>query len=150
MRMKAIAVLLALMPMPLAWAEPATREEAEAFVRKAVSFLDQQGRSRALEEFNNPKGRFVAGELYIVALDMQGVVLAAGNKPRMVGKSLLDIKDMHGKHFVRREIELAKSKGKGWVDFIWPHPETGALSHRASYVERSGDVIVLTGVYGQQ
>ena len=148
MNRRTFAAMLAASWLLPAWAEPAPRDKAVAFVKRAVAYLGQNGKAKALEEFNDPRGRFVEGELYIVALDLQGVVMADANKPKMVGKSLYDIRDMNGKQFVREEIELANSKGKGWVQFVWPHPVTGALESRASYFERVGDVIVLTGVYG--
>ena len=130
--------------------EHAGKDDAVAFVQKAAAYLKQNGKDKALEEFNNPKGQFIDGELYVVVLDMNGVLLADGTKPRLVGKSLADIKDVNGKQFVREEIDLAKSKGKGWVDFQWVNPVTKAMEHRSSYIERVGDLIVLAGVYNQR
>jgi cytochrome c len=124
-----------------------SREAAVAFVKKAVAYAKQNGKDKALAAFSNPQGQFVEGELYIVALDMQGVLLADGSKPRLVGKSLLAIKDMNGKAFVRDEIELAKSQGKGWIDFEWVNPVSGKLEPRSSYFERIDDYIVVTGIY---
>lgn len=134
----------------VATGEHAGKDDAVAFVKKAAAYLKQNGKEKALDEFNNPKGQFIDGELYIVVLDMNGVMLADGTKPRLVGKSLLDIKDVNGKQFVREEVDLAKSKGKGWVDFQWLNPVTKAMEHRSSYFERVDDLIVLTGVYNQK
>lgn len=124
-----------------------TRDEAVLFVKNAVAYIKQNGKEKAMAEFNNPAGQFVDGESYIVALDLDGVLLADGAKPRLVGKSLFDIKDMNGKYFVREEIALAKSKGRGWVDFEWVNPLTQALEPRSSYFERVDDYLIVTGVY---
>ena len=78
---------------------------------------------------------------------MNGVLLADGNKPKLVGKALLDVKDINGKAFVREELEIARSKGAGWVDFVWFNPTTKAMAPRSSYFEKVGELIVLTGVY---
>lgn len=132
------------------WQAPAmaaSKDEAVGFVQKAVAYLKQQGREAALAEFNKPQGQFVNGELYVVVLDMNGVLLADGGNPKLVGKALLELKDVNGKAFVREEIELAKKKGSGWVDFTWLNPVTKSMASRSSYFERVGDVIVLTGVY---
>ena len=147
-----IAVLAAAMFQSIACAagEHASKDDAVAFVKKAVAYFKQNGKDKALDEFNNPKGQFIDGELYIVVLDMDGVMLADGTKPKLVGKSLLDIKDVNGKQFVREEVDLAKSKGKGWVDFEWVNPVTKAMEHRSSYFERVDDLIVLTGVYNRR
>ena len=130
--------------------EHASREDAVTLVKKAIAYIKQNSRDNALDEFNNPKGQFINGELYIVVLDMNGVLLADGTKPKLVGKSLLDIKDMNGKQFVREEVDLAKSKGKGWVDFEWVNPVTKAMEPRSTYFERVDDFIVLTGVYNRR
>lgn len=147
-----IAVLFAVLFQSVAHAagEHPGREDAVAHVRKAVAFIKQNGRDKALDEFNNPKGQFIDGELYIVVLDMNGVLLADGNKPRLVGKPLIDLKDVNGKQFVREEIELAKSKGKGWVDFTWLNPVSKAMEPRSTYFERVDDLIVLSGVYSRR
>src|SRR5438309_220261 len=102
----AITVLLAALLHPAAVAadEHASREDAVIFVKKAIAYIKQNGREKAMAEFNNANGQFIERELYIVALDMNGVMLADGTKPKLVGKNLLDIKDVNGKYFVREEI----------------------------------------------
>lgn len=140
-------VVLALVCQAPVAACAAGKDEAVAMVNKAVAYLKQNGQEKALAEFNKTDGQFVKGELYVVVLDMNGVVLADGNKPKLVGKALIEVKDVNGKAFVREELDMAKSKGKGWVDFMWFNPETKAMAPRSSYFEKVGEVIVLTGVY---
>ena len=125
----------------------ASKDEAVSMVKKAVAYLKQNGQEKSLAEFNKTEGQFVSGELYVVVLDMNGVLLADGNKPKLVGKALIDVKDVNGKAFVREELELARSKGGGWVDFVWFNPATKVMAPRSSYFEKVGEVIVLTGVY---
>jgi signal transduction histidine kinase len=140
-------VVLALVCQAPVAAFAAGKDEAVAMVNKAVAYLKQNGQEKALAEFNKTDGQFVKGELYVVVLDMNGVVLADGNKPKLVGKALIEVKDVNGKAFVREELDMARSKGKGWVDFMWFNPETKAMAPRSSYFEKVGEVIVLTGVY---
>lgn len=128
----------------------AGKNDAQQFVAKAVAYLKQNGQAKALDAFNDPAGPFVEGELYIVVLDMNGVLLADGAKPRLKGTALYDLKDVNGKYFVREEIALARSAGKGWVDFEWPNPVSKKMEPRSTYLERVDDVIVLTGVYRQR
>jgi cytochrome c len=124
-----------------------TRDDAITFVNKATDYIKQNGKDKALAEFNNPQGQFVDRELYIVALDMNGVVLASGANPKLAGKPLLDIKDQNGKAFVREQVDLAKSKGKGWVEFVWVNPVTKKMEPRSVYLERIGDYFILSGVF---
>lgn len=131
-------------------AEPrASKDEAVAMVKKAIDYLRQNGKEKAFADFNAPQGKFVDRELYIVVLDMNGTVLAHGTNPKLIGKSLMDIKDMHGKAFVREQVEVAKTKGSGWVDFHWNNPVSQKMEPRSVFLERVGDYIVLSGVYGK-
>jgi len=146
-----LGVLLAVSAPPRAGAQerPASRDEAVTFVKKAGAWLRQHGKEQALQDFNNPQGPFVERELYIVVLDLKGTLLADGSNPRLVNKSLIDLRDVNGKYFVRDELALAKEKGKGWVDFQWLNPLSKKMELRSSYFERVEDLIVLTGVYRQ-
>lgn len=128
-------------------AERATREEALALVRKAQAHIKTAGKETALADFSNPKGPFVDRDLYIVVVDLNGKVLAHGANPRMVGKVLLEIKDPDGKAFVREEIEVAKTKGRGWVEFKFVNPVTKDIEPRAVYLENMGDYFVASGVF---
>ncbi len=127
--------------------EHATREEAVTFVKKAIDYVKQNGKEKALTEFSNPQGQFIDRELYIVAVDLNGVVLASGGNQKLIGKPLLDVKNVNGKSFVREEIEVAKTKGKGWVDFEWVNPVTRKIEPRSVYLERVDDYFVLSGIF---
>lgn len=146
---KVIIAMLLVIPFhaSVAAEEHATREEAVAFVKKAIAYIKQNGKETAIAEFANPQGQFIDRELYIVALDLNGIVLASGGNPKLAGKALLDIKDVNGKLFVREEIDVAKAKGKGWVDFEWVNPVNKKIESRSVYLERIDDYVVLSGVY---
>lgn len=124
-----------------------SKEDAVTFVKRAIEFINRHGKERAFAEFNNAKGQFVSNELYIVVSDMNGVVLAHGTNPRIIGKNLMEIKDRNGKQFVKEEIKLIETKGKGWVDFDWINPVTQSIELRSTYVERVGNHFVAAGVY---
>jgi cytochrome c len=147
-----MSTLLAAVALPPASAQApqATRDEAVTFVKKAAAYLRQHGKDQALNDFNKPSGPFVERELYIVVLDLGGTLLADGSNPRLVNKSLIDLRDVNGKYFVRDELALAKEQGKGWVDFQWLNPVSKQMEARSSYFERVEDYIILTGVYRQR
>jgi len=123
-----------------------TPEEAVAMVKRAVAFYKEHGREKAVAEYNNQKGKFVDGSLYIFAYDMKGVNLASPN-PKIIGKNMIDVKDMNGKPTVKSYLEVAQTKGSGWVDFVWPHPVTGALQPKSAYIEKVDDILVACGIY---
>jgi len=121
--------------------------EATAMVRKAVGYVKEQGRDKALAEFNNPSGMFKKGELYIFVTDLQGRMLANGANAKLVGKDLMDLKDSDGKFFVKEYVDLAKSKGSGWSDYKWVNPATKAIELKSTYVEKVDDMVIGCGIY---
>jgi hypothetical protein len=117
-----------------------TQEDAKALALKAVAYWQANGMEKAVAEYNNPKGPFVKGDLYVVALDFKGKVLAHGGNPVLTGMSLLAQKDQGtGKFFVKEQIEIAKSQGGGWTSYTWPNPVTKKVQMKKSWVQRAGN-----------
>jgi cytochrome c len=147
---KLIAVLTLLLSMACSGAhaaDRATKEEALEMLKKAKAFIKANGKDKALAEFNNTKGAFVDRDLYVVALDMSGKVLAHGANQRLVGKDLIEIKDPDGKPFVKEQVELAKTKGSGSVDFKFVNPLSKDIEKRTFYLESQGDYFIGAGVF---
>lgn len=128
-------------------AEKGTAEEAVSMVKKAIDYLKKNGKEKAFAEFSNGSGPFKDRDLYITVMDTTGKMLVHGANPKLNGKNLIDMKDADGKYFVKEYIELAKSKGTGWIDFKWPNPVTQAIEQKSVYFEKVDDVVVTCGVY---
>ncbi len=131
-------------------ADRGTADEAKALVKKAVAYLNANGRDKAFAEFNNTTGQFVSKDLYVFvySLNGDGINLAHGANPKMVGKNLLELRDPNGVFIVKEFIKTANSKaGSGWVDYQWPHPVTKALEAKSTYIERAGDLLIGCGIY---
>lgn len=144
-----VATGLAFCPAANAAGEKVSTEECIAFVKKAVAFIEANGKEKALAEFSNTNGQFVKGSLYIFAYDLNGVSLAIGNgnAGKMVGKNLIDMKDAEGVPLVKGMSEVAKTKGRGWYDYHWPNPVTKTVEAKSSYIEKVGDYFVGSGIY---
>jgi methyl-accepting chemotaxis protein len=125
----------------------ATAEDAEKMAAKAAAYARRNGRERALAEFNDPKGQFVEGDLFVFAQDFNGFMLAYGGNPALAGTCAIDGKDAHGKYLGRAMIEVAKTKGKGWVEYSYENPYTKEIQEKTTYVERLDDYFVACGVY---
>lgn len=128
-------------------AEKGTAEEATAMVKKGVDYVKTHGKEKAFAEFSNPSGQFVKGDLYVMVYDMDGLNKAHGANPKLIGKNLLEIKDANGVYIVKSFIEVAKGKGKGWVDYKWPNNITKAVESKSTYVEKVDDVLIGVGIY---
>lgn len=115
-----------------------TEDDAKQMVKKAVAYYQANGKDKAVAAFNDPKGDFMRGELFIFMLDMKGTMMAYPANLKMVGMDLLNLKDSHGKTFVREEIETAK-KGSGWLEFHFTNPVTKKIQRKVSYIERLDD-----------
>jgi cytochrome c len=122
-------------------------DEATALVKKAAAYYQANGRAAALAEFNNGKAPFVDNELYVFAIDMNGVIVANGVNTRAIGRSMLEMKDGEGKFFIRSAIALARDSGSGWVDYKWPNPTTRVQQLKSLYVEKVDDLIIGCGIF---
>lgn len=124
-----------------------TEEEAKAMVKKAIAYIKEVGKEKALQEFSNLKGKFIDRDLYIFVYDMTGTVLAHGQNPKLIGKNLYDVKDADGKEYVRERIELIKAKGSGWQEYKFMNPVTKKIEQKKAYVEKYEDMIIGCGAY---
>lgn len=138
---------LSFLALPQAHAGNATREEAEAMVKKGVAFIKANGADKAYPEISKKGGQFSDRDLYLVVYGLDGNVLAHGANAKMVGKNLLEFKDIDGKAFVKERVEMAKSKGNFWQEYKFTNPETRKVEPKQAYCERLNETVVCGGVY---
>lgn len=122
-------------------------DEAKSMVEKAAALIKADGKDKALAEINNPGGPFVKGEMYVFAYDLTGTMVAHPVNPKLVGKNLIDVPDAEGKLFRKEIIEVAKTKGSGWVDYKYKNPKTNKVESKTTYVMKEGDVVLCCGIY---
>jgi cytochrome c len=125
----------------------ATKAEAQAAVKSGVAFVKANGRDKAYAEISNKEGAFVKGDLYLVVYGMDGTVRAHGANTKMVGKNLIELKDIDGKPYVKERMELAQSKGSFWQDYKFTNPVTKKIEPKEMYCEKLEDSVVCGGVY---
>lgn len=150
MRMFAAVVCVVMMVFQfalLAFAQ-GNADEAKALVEKAASFYQENGHDKAVAAFNDPKGEFVNGELYIFMFDNNGMCIAHGYNPKLVGKDLSELKDANGVLFIQEFAKKVKAGG-GWVDYQWTNPITKKVQDKSSYVKGldGTDYYVGCGIY---
>ena len=124
-----------------------TQDEAVAMVKKASAYLQKNGKDKAAAAFNDPKGEFVAGDLYVIFLDQSGVALAHGQNQKIVNKNILAM-TAGGVQPIKEFLKLANSPaGKGWFSYEWPYSISKKLEQKSTYVEKSGDYVIGVGIY---
>jgi cytochrome c len=124
-----------------------TPEEAKMLVEKAVAYVKANGEEKAIKELNNPKGEFVKGDLYVFAVDPKGVLLANTNLPQLVGTNIYNSPDSRGKLVRKEYVDLANSKGSGWVEYHQLNPVTKKDEAKVTYVQKVGNLILACGAY---
>jgi cytochrome c len=125
----------------------ASQKDAKALVEKAAAFVKANGKDATIKEINLAKGQFDKGELYVFAYDMSGKIIAHPKNPKLIGKDLLNVPDPDGKMFRKEIVEVAKTKGTGWVDYRYTNPETKKIEAKTTYVVKVGDMILCCGTY---
>ena len=123
---------------PCAWAAgQATPDEAKAMAIKAAEYLKSVGPDKAFPELSAKDGPWHDRDLYVTVLDSKGVVVAQGNNPGLIGKSVIDLKDVDGKAFNREMLAITDA---GWVDFKWQNPLTKAVEPKTSMRSASANM----------
>jgi hypothetical protein len=129
--------------------EKGTAAEAQVLVKKAVAFMKEVGKEKAIAEFNNPKGKFIYKDLYVWATALDGTNLSHPYTPALIGKNMMNLKDADGKLFVKERIEIAKAKGTGAIEYRWTNQQTKKVEKKEAYFEivPGMDLIVNCGYY---
>lgn len=125
----------------------ATAAEATAMVKKGIAYIKANGKDKGNAEISNKSGQFIDRDLYLVVYALDGTVKAHGANEKMIGKNLIDLKDVDGKEFVKERVELAKSKGTFWQDYKFTDPTTKKIAPKSMYCEKLDDVAVCGGIY---
>lgn len=131
-----------------------SKEEARAMIENAATWFQKYGKAKTLAEISRAgsekKGEFIDRDLYIFAYDYNGVVLAHGANPKLVGKNLFNFQDADGRYLIRGLIDTAQ-KGRGWYYYKWSNPITKKIEDKMAYVLKiDNDVWIGAGVYGKE
>lgn len=143
----ACAAVAALVGFDAQAQDKASAAEAEAMVKKAVTFLKQNGPEKAYAEFSNKKGQFIDRDLYIVVYGLDGKCLAHGANEKLIGKDLSEAQDVDGKFYVKERVDLAKTKQTFWQDYKFTNPVSKKIEPKQMYCERVDNTAVCGGIY---
>jgi signal transduction histidine kinase len=120
-------------------------------VDQGCALLQKEGKA-GFSKFSGKDSPFVFAGTYIWIHNMAGVMLMHPIMYKMDGKSVINYKDPNGKRFFNEMNKVAKAKGAGWVDYMWPKPGEKEPSQKVSYVKLchvdGEDLVLGCGVYG--
>lgn len=127
-----------------------SEDYAKYWVEQAIAFYREVGRRIALAEFSNTNGMFVQDDVYIYVLDPNGIMLAHGINPRFVGEDFSQVVDSAGKAFNKEILEIANSKGSGWVEYNWYSPRRRRVLPKVAYFQKTDDMIFCSAIYREE
>jgi cytochrome c len=134
-----MAVVVAIGAVCAAYAASA-EGEAKELALKAASFIKETGKDKAVSEMKSPTSRFAAqlksSKLNLGVNDLNGNNLVNTSFPALVGTSNLDMRDPNGKYFIKDAIEIAKTKGGGWMEFAFTDPATKKIGRNKAWVQK--------------
>ncbi len=138
----------ALLLAPAAWAAgQATPDEAKAMAIKAAEYLRSAGPETAFAAFDaKDNSVWHDRDLYVTVENANGVMVTHGTNPGLIGRNVLELKDVDGKPFNRDVVAV---KDAGWVNFKWQNPLTKAVDPKTMYEVRVGDYLVGVGAYAK-
>lgn len=142
-----LGAVLSAVAFVAAASDHASADEATAMVKKGVAFMKANGKDKAYTAISTKGGQFSDRDLYLTVYGMDGTVKAHGANEKMIGKNLIDLKDVDGKAFVKERVDLASSKPTFWQDYKFTNPVSKKIEPKSMYCERVDDVIVCGGIY---
>ena len=139
--MVVFTVLLGLCLAGNVLAESATKDECIAKTKEAAKMINEKGLDAGVAELNKKDGKFVWKDSYVFLVEFDGKVLAHPMSPALIGKNVNDMKDKSedpakAKLLFKEFSELAKSKGEGWVGYMWANPGDPKPRKKISYIFR--------------
>ena len=125
----------------------ASADDATAMVKKGVAFIKANGKDKGYAEISSKTSQFKKEDLYLVVYGLDGTVHAHGANEKMIGKNLIDLKDIDGKPFVKERVEMAKTKASFWQDYKFTNPESKKVEPKSMYCEKLEETVVCGGIY---
>lgn len=119
-------------------------------VEDAADLLETLG-TAAFETLRDPSSGYLFYDAYVFVMDHDGVQHVNAGFPENEGENLLELRDRDGKVIGKEILALVETRGRGWVDYLWPKPGDTRAAPKSTYVrgvEVDGvPMVVGAGVY---
>jgi cytochrome c len=122
-------------------------EDVQALVERAAVHIRAVGAAQGFADITRPDGGFIAGELYVFCTSTDGTSLAHGGNPKLVGKNFSAVRDGEGRLPNVEINRVGQTQGQGWVEYLWPNPQTRRVQRKLTYVLKIDSRTVCAGGY---
>ncbi|MUM76588.1 sodium:calcium antiporter [Pseudodesulfovibrio sp. F-1] len=159
-RVAVICLLFALLAAPCAAFPPGKtrpiRPDVELVVAVAATGLgglfeivrDRDERLRLLRSFVASSRFFPERNGYFFVYDSEGICVAHGSTPELIGRALMEYEDENGFPVIRALVELGRGGG-GFLEYLWDKPGSTGPHEKLGYVLPipNTDFIIGSGLY---
>lgn len=123
-------------------------DDAKALLDRAVALVQEMGTQDAALAFNNRRGDFIQGDLYVFMIDLDsGRFQAMGLNPGLTDTDALGLRDSQGNALVEEMFEKLQEADSATVEYAWLNPITNRVEPKRSYVQRVNGSLVGVGHY---
>lgn len=149
----ALSLTLNAAPLMAAESNTATPQEVITKVQEAVRYLNEKGLAGFSDFNNNKDARWVWKDSYVFVYSCRdNVMLGHPQRPDMVGKPILQMRDDKDKPVFQELCRAGAEKNGGWAEYWWPKPGEVKASRKISYthsaeVSFKADIQVGAGIY---
>jgi len=139
-RLLVLATMVAVLAGFVCVSYAGTDDDVKELGLKAAALIKKDGKARGIAEISDPNGPLSAllkkGKYNITLNDFDGMNLVNCSFPAIVGQNHYTLRDANGKFFIQNGIEIARTKGGGWIDFAWTDPDTKKVGSWRGWVQR--------------
>jgi cytochrome c len=138
-RILSVVVLSAMLTPAFADETPPPSERSKAvetLVIKAAALVEKESKARAFAKFKMKESEWLHGDTYLYAYDFKGNVLLNAAFPEREGTNIAGQKDAKGKPFQDQILQVAATKGAGWVSYMFPKPGQTEPSEKWAFVKK--------------
>ena len=110
-----------------------------SLVEDAAQRIETVG-DAAFAEFGKPGSRWLNNETYLFAYAPDGTAAFHPVSPELVGKNVIDLKDLNGKLLVQEIVDVAKldaPDANRWVFYLWQDQRELSPIWKASYIRKA-------------
>jgi len=106
-------------------------------VNDAAELFEVKG-AAAFSEFDKKNSKWYKGNKYIFLYDLEGTCVYHASLKNLIGKNLLNLKDINEKPIIQMIMSIASNEKKpfGWIHYLWTEPGEIFPSWKSAYIMR--------------
>jgi signal transduction histidine kinase len=109
-----------------------------SLVEDAAALMEQKG-DEAFKSFAEKDSKWRNGDYYMFVYDLDGTCIFHPITPELIGKNVIDLRDMNGKPIIRQITDVGRkpaSHASGWVFYLWEDQTQLTPSWKSAYIRK--------------